>query len=370
MPRIIGRLFSLFHVRPLTHMNDASAHNEVKYVIERRQRLRVVMIALPAMVGLLMVLWSIGVGDEFFYRRSIFPKEFYLTLAIGLLGFSGLVVVMTYLQTGFKRSTEVEFETLKYQRELEDNSAAQRIEMLQLTDELRLELQNARAEIESAKSRASNFDAGDRSALVAELKTQIFAEANSAILADLKTQVAAAHLRDSRDKDLLHRFDESRFRLSKELEALSRRGNLNLALGALTTVIGIGLLGLSVFSEITEAKDWWAMASHFVPRLTLVVMIELFAYFFLSLYKTSLQEIKYFQNEITNVEAKQIALRAALSYGEQPLIADIAAKLAATERNHILSKDQTTVELEKARIDKDGKGELAKYVAEFFQKKA
>lgn len=46
-------------------------------------------------------------------------------------------------------------------------------------------------------------------------------------------------------------------------------------------------------------------------------MIELFAYFFLSLYRTSLQKIKYFQNELTNIEAKQIALRAALSYGEQ-----------------------------------------------------
>lgn len=351
-------------------MNDTSSHNEAKYVIERRQRLRVVMIALPAMAGLLMVLWSIGVGDEFFYRRSLLSKEFYLTLAIGLLGYSGLVVVMTYLQTGFKRSTEVEFETLKYQRELDDNNAAQRVELLQLTDALRAELQEARAEIESARSRASNFDAGDRSELVAELKAQISTEANSAILSDLKAQVAAAYSRDARDKDLLHRFDESRLRLSKELEALGRRGNLNLALGALTTVIGLALLGLSVFSEVTEAKDWWALASHFVPRLTLVVMIELFAYFFLSLYKTSLQEIKYFQNELTNVEAKQIALRAALSYGEQPLVADIVAKLATTERNHILSKDQTTVELEKARIDKDSKGELAKYVADLFQKKA
>jgi len=52
------------------------------------------------------------------------------------------------------------------------------------------------------------------------------------------------------------------------------------------------------------------------------------------------------------------------------MVADIVAKLATTERNHILSKDQTTVELEKARIDKDSKGELAKYVAELFQKKA
>lgn len=52
------------------------------------------------------------------------------------------------------------------------------------------------------------------------------------------------------------------------------------------------------------------------------------------------------------------------------MVADIVAKLATTERNHILSKNQTTVELEKAKIDKDNKSELVKYVAEFFQKKA
>jgi len=353
-------------------MNETSSHRETKHVIEKRQRLRTVTTALSAMTGLFMLLGLIGIENESeHFRNSIFllSKDFYLMVAIGLLGYSGLAVVMSYLQTGFRRSAEVEYETLKYQREFEENSAAQRMEMLQLADALRAEFQRARAEIESAKSRASNFDAGDRSELVAELKAKISAEANSSILNDLKTQVAAAYSQDARDKDLLHRFDESHFRLSKELEALSRRGNLNLALGALTTVIGLALLGLSVFSEITEAKDWWALASHFVPRLTLVVMIELFAYFFLSLYRTSLQEIKYFQNELTNIEAKQIALRAALSYGEQSLVADIVAKLATTERNHILSKDQTTVELEKARIDKDSKGELAKYVADLFQKK-
>jgi hypothetical protein len=155
-----------------------------------------------------------------------------------------------------------------------------------------------------------------------------------------------------------------------ELESLGRRGNLNLALGAVTTVVGLALLGLSVFSELSAAKDIWTFVSHFVPRLTLVLMIELFAYFFLSLYKTSLGEIKYFQNELTNIESKQIALRAALSGTDQAVVSGILTKLADTDRNHILSKDQTTVELEKARIERDGRGEIAKYLSELFARKA
>ena len=113
----------------------------------------------------------------------------------------------------------------------------------------------------------------------------------------------------------------------------------------------------------------WPFISHFVPRLTLVILIELFAYFFLSLYKASLAEIKYFQNELTNIESKELALQAALNSGEASMISDIVSKLALTERNHILSKDQTTVELERARLEKDSKSEIAKYVAELFQKK-
>ena len=175
-------------------MNETSSNDEAKYIIERRQRRRVVMIALPAMAGLLMVLWSMGVGDEFFYRRSLFPKELFLSLAVGLLGISGLTVVMTYLQTGFKRSAEVEFETIRYQREREDSRATERVELVKLTDALRAELQHARDEIESAKSRASKMDAGDRSELVADLKAQLSAEANSAILSDIKAQVAAGYV--------------------------------------------------------------------------------------------------------------------------------------------------------------------------------
>lgn len=362
-------------------MNERSSIHEADYIIDRRQRLRLLVIALPAMIGLMiLLLLTIKPGGDYFYRETLFAKEL-LYFAVGSLGISCLAFVMTYLQTGFKRSAEVNYQTIRYQRELEASRATERVKLGELADALRVELgeqvdalrvelQRVRDEIESATSRASNIEAGDRSELVADLKAQLSAEANAAILSDLKVQVAAGYAADVRDRDLLQRFDESRSRLFKEVEALGRRGNLNLSFGALITLTGLVLLGMSVFSEMSEAKDWWALVSHFVPRLTLVIMIELFAFFFLSLYRTSLEEIKYFQNELTNVEAKQIALRAALSYGDQPMVADIVAKLATTERNHILSKNQTTVELEKTKIDKDSKSEFVKYVAEFFQKKA
>lgn len=349
-------------------MNNDNSEIEARYVAERRQRMRVVTIAIPALAGVLLAIWTSGLNDEYLLMRLGLRKELVLAVVTGLLGISGLGLVMTYLQTGFKKS-EAEFEVQKLQREIEVSRSVEQAKLSELLMRAQAELQHMRAEMDRARSVGANVSEADRDALVSELKKELMGKANEEILADIRAQVAASYTRDARDRDLLQRFDESRARLARELDALTRRGNLNLALGAITTVLGLALLGFSVFAEVTQMRDTWSFVSHFVPRLTLVVLIELFAYFFLSLYKASLAEIKYFQNELTNVEAKQVALRAAISFGEPTMVADIVSKLATTERNHVLSKDQTTVELEKAKIDRDGRNDIAKYFSDLLQKK-
>ena len=92
---------------------------------------------------------------------------------------------------------------------------------------------------------------------------------------------------------------------------------------------------------LNSASDpvWYVV--QFLPRLTLVVLIEIFAYFFLRLYKSSLGEIKYFQNEITNIEAKALALQAAELAGDKESTASIINRLADTDRNfQVLSESK------------------------------
>lgn len=352
-------------------MEPTITNEQVRYMADRRTRQRVVLMAVPALIGLLLALWTLGIGDDFFFRKSILPKELYLTLALSLLGLSGIVVVMTYLQTGFRRSEAIEFEVLRSELVEQRGELQARAELGELAIQVRTELAQLRLEAESRTPKAEDFlDAEQRRAFVTEIKSQLTAEAAEALYSDLKLRITTSWTNETKNTEALRRFDESRTRLTRELEALTRRGNLNLALGAVTTIVGLGLLGVSVFSEVTESREIWSFASHFLPRLTLVLMIELFAYFFLSLYKSSLAEIKYFQNELTNLESKQVALSAAISHGDPAVVSDILSKIATTERNHILTKDQTTVELEKARIDKDGKSDIAKYLAELLPKKA
>lgn len=94
------------------------------------------------------------------------------------------------------------------------------------------------------------------------------------------------------------------------------------------------------------------------------MFVELFAYFFLRLYKTGLEEIKYFQNELTNLELKHISLIGAFKQNDKDTINSILVNLASTERNRIISKEQTTIELETIRIEKQSASDLIKKFTE------
>ncbi len=64
--------------------------------------------------------------------------------------------------------------------------------------------------------------------------------------------------------------------------------------------------------------------------------MQVFAYFFLRLYRYGLFEIKYFQNEITSAQLRIIALETILMKGSKETIEKFALEMAKTERNIIL----------------------------------
>jgi hypothetical protein len=349
----------------LADLDPASRH-----FVERRRRIRTVMTVVPALVAVLLWLWGTGLDEKYLEYRWGIRRDLLLLIVVTLLAFSALSLILTYLQTGFRVSNEINFEALRVWEERELQASSDQVASAELAHRLERDLEALKKELADTRAALGDLDTGSRASLVAEVKASLQNEAATAVLEDLRAKVLADHQRSTRDRELSSRLDESRSRLQRELDALGRRGNLNLGLGAITTVVGISLLGFSVFAETSTAKDLWTLASHFAPRLALVLLIELFAFFFLSLYKNSLSEIKYFQNELTNIESRQLALRAAMDSKETSLLADVVGKLASTERNHILSKDQTTIELEKVRIDRDSQGTLVKTLAELFQKKA
>ena len=146
-------------------------------------------------------------------------------------------------------------------------------------------------------------------------------------------------------------FESITRRLSTEISALSRRNATNLAFGITTATLGILFISTAIFDSRTPPASLEAFSLQFIPRLCLVILIELFAYFFLRLYRDGLAEIKYFQNELTNIESRRIALDAAEKCGDSKAREKVISIIAKTERNGILEKGQTTAAIQLAALE-------------------
>ena len=186
------------------------------------------------------------------------------------------------------------------------------------------------------------------------------------ISAELLQQIEARYGRNIVHVEQIEHFREScqlaRRRLYDEIEALSRRGALNLTIGILTTVIAVLLLGYVALTSQADFSDWIHIASHYVPRLTLVLFIQVFAYFFLRLYRDSLANIKYFQNELTNIELKLVAAEAVFVRDDSDAMKLVLAELVKTERNFVLQKGQTTVDLERSKLEEQWTKDVVRLV--------
>lgn len=140
-------------------------------------------------------------------------------------------------------------------------------------------------------------------------------------------------------------------RLNLEVRALLRRGNLNLVLGTLATAFAVTMLVYTaIFTSIDQGGIREAIQSY-MARLGIVIFIQLFGFFFLRLYRVSLSDIKYFQNEITNIQQKWLALKCAIIADDKDSARLAIESLAATERNFVLKKGETTIELERSKIE-------------------
>lgn len=221
----------------------------------------------------------------------------------------------------------------------------------------------ARARRKGVRVDAAQVPAGvDMSTLVDELTKRVEEEAVTAAISQIEAQLAEKFRRQGLE-DL---FEGMNKRLRQETLDLARRANLNLLLGIFTTMLGMAVLAYAAFTS-PPGSSWPEMLAHYVPKLSLALLVELFAYFFLRLYKESLSGIKYFQNELTNVESKHIALAVAFE-GTPELQTVVVQALSNTERNFLLNKDQTTVELEKDRLANEATATLAGKFGDLIQR--
>lgn len=147
---------------------------------------------------------------------------------------------------------------------------------------------------------------------------------------------------------------EMKSRIDSLLSDLRGRQETNLGLGMLFSIVGVVILaGLVFYGTHAAANDKVEFLLWFIPRLSIVIFIQVFAYFFLGLYRGNLIDIKYFNNELTNMEYKRMGAEVALLEGNSanPLVPQFCLELLKVERNFVLRKGESSVDL---RDDKDG----------------
>lgn len=153
-------------------------------------------------------------------------------------------------------------------------------------------------------------------------------------------------------------------RLREELRAQGQRANLNLTVGLFAAVSAIGfLVWLAIITAdflIPNASNtaqpsfsttiYWGS---FASKIAVSISANIFAFFFLSTYRRNLNEIRYFQNELTNLESQFFSLFFAKEQGFEDAQKKILMALSATERNFVLRKGETTTDIAMRRMDVD-----------------
>jgi len=138
-------------------------------------------------------------------------------------------------------------------------------------------------------------------------------------------------------------------RLSNEINRLEKNSIVNLLIGITATVVAIAVLVFSLWSAPFEPTiDNFIII--FLPKITLSIFIELFSFYFLKLYKVNLEEIKYTNNEQTNIDIKILSLKTSLTYNLDSTNA-ILLELAQIERNYIIKKGESTIDIERSKSD-------------------
>lgn len=156
-----------------------------------------------------------------------------------------------------------------------------------------------------------------------------------------------------RRRDVILHFQDTEKRIKDEIDRLVRRANINLIIGSIIAVVGV--LGLIAFilgeTDKDSETDMVFIIVHWVTRLSLVSFVEVFAIFFLKMYKSELLSIQYYQDELTSIESRKIALMFSVIHNSQEDISKAIECLVNIDRNFKMDATQTTVDLEKLKTE-------------------
>lgn len=256
--------------------------------------------------------------------------------------------ILTFLNNSSKKDKDSAFPSF-YVKELKD---------------IVLKVEELERSIEEDKLGKVDFTIEDKNLILKNIEDKLNQESNEEYLERLELNIKKTVFEEIFNGQI----ERSIERLREEKASSFRRGNFNLMIGVMISSVG-GYIAYTFIQKLPTADNTVQLFSYTLPRLSFFMLMILLAFFFLNLYRKSMEDIKYYQNEITNLEAKYLSLQMAKSMNNHKLISSILEQLVKTERNFVLEKDQSTIELEKERISSNNANNTLQAVKDIFQSK-
>lgn len=187
----------------------------------------------------------------------------------------------------------------------------------------------------------------ERAELLEKIAGQVQRSLVADVIREVEKSVHSASQRDGRMQFTSWRYDRLKIGIEEAIGRVEKRGNINLLVGFFFSVVAVGVLAFSVAGSVGGPVDW----SGFIPRAVLALFVQLFAYFFLRLYRQSLADARYFQNELTNLGIWFTSLELALAGDSDETADNILRQLATVERNFVLKIGESTIDGERLRSE-------------------
>ncbi len=315
--------------------------------LERANRNRVQITASIFMIAI-GFLALIVQGDliELFYPVKL-NRLFVLSLGIGLFGTGAALLMLLYLR-GALSGKSVELTSTS---SMGGGILTSDLEIL--LAQIKNEVRNLRIESKVALPAEHEVSRINADPLVADLAAQ------------LETRFIDSASQASHIKEIRAIFMNSRSRLERELASLGFRGNLNLVIGVLTTTLAVSLLAFMVLGTIQIFDSLTSLLSYYVPRISVVLFIEVFSFFFLKLYRATLSETRSYQADITSISLKQVAVEAAWANPDVAVRTSLSKDLIASAQ----PTTQKSADAEKSAVDPKLLSELLEKFSEVVLKK-
>jgi hypothetical protein len=147
--------------------------------------------------------------------------------------------------------------------------------------------------------------------------------------------------------DLDGLFQAARQRLISESLRIDKISSRNLYFGIVFSGFALAFLAWPLVAQTiyptvhNEDISRW-IAQSYLPRIAVGLLLQFVGFFFLRLYVANENDLKHNRNELTNIEAKMMALQLSKT-ADAASRKDVIKTLLKTERNFTLRKNERTI---------------------------